>query len=171
MGTWFSKSKRVAVELSGTIGTREISRGGAKLKIVNCLYQEGTMRTTTFGAVFEEVRDRGRILTQMEVIRDVLLSAAECADQIARHSYTRLWNVTQIAVDGGWLTLREIADLTNYGEASISAQLRHLRKPYFGAYVVVKRRRGSVTNGAWEYRIAGHCECAQLAWLFAGEQM
>ncbi len=37
------------------------------------------MRTTTFGPVFDDVRDRGRILTQMEVIRDVLLSAAECS--------------------------------------------------------------------------------------------
>ena len=129
------------------------------------------MRTTTFGPVFDGVRDRGRILTQMEVIRDVLLSAAECAGQIARPSFTRLWDVTQIAPYEGWLTLREISDLTNYGEASISAQLRHLRKPHFGAYVVVKRRRGPVTNGAWEYRIAGRCECAQLAWLFAGEQM
>ena len=129
------------------------------------------MRTTTFGPVFEDLRDRGRILSQMEVIRDVMLSAAECSGQIARQSYTRLWDVAQIAADGGWLTLREIADLTNYGEASISAQLRHLRKPHFGGYVVVKRRRGQVANSAWEYRIAGHCECAQLAWLFAGEQM
>lgn len=130
-----------------------------------------TMRTTTFGPVFEDVRDRGRVLTQMEVIRDVLLSAAECATEVAGHSYTRLWHGTQISAVGGWLTLSEIADLTNYGEASISAQLRHLRKPHFGGYVVAKRRRGSVTNAAWEYRIAGQCECAQLAWLFAGGHM
>jgi hypothetical protein len=129
------------------------------------------MRTTTFGPVFDDARDRGRILTQMEVIRDVLLSAAECAGQIARPSFSRVLDMTQISSYEGWLTLREIADLTNYGEASISAQLRHLRKPHFGGYVVVKRRRGPVTNGAWEYRIAGHCECAQLAWLFAGNHM
>ena len=129
------------------------------------------MRTTTFGPVFDELRDRGRILTQMEVIRDVLLSAAECAGQIARRSFARLLDMTQISAYEGWLTLREISDLTNYGEASISAQLRHLRKPHFGGYVVVKRRRGPAANGAWEYRIAGHCECAQLAWLFAGNHM
>lgn len=129
------------------------------------------MRTTTFGPVFDDVKDRGRVLTQMEVIRDVMLSAAECAGQIVRESYMQALDAVQIAADGGWMTLREIAELTNYGEASISAQLRHLRKPHFGGYVIVKRRRGPVTSGAWEYRIAGHCECAQLAWLFAGRSM
>lgn len=129
------------------------------------------MRTTTFGPVFEDVKDRGRILTQMEVIRDVMLSAAECTEEISRESYTRVWDATVGASDGGWMTLREIADLTSYGEASISAQLRHLRKAHFGGYVIAKRRRGPATNGAWEYRIAGHCECAQLAWLFAGRSM
>jgi hypothetical protein len=129
------------------------------------------MRTTTFGPVFEDVKDGGRILTQMEVIRDVMLSAAECTSQIAQHWYMQMSNATQVDVDGGWMSLREIAALTSYGEASISAQLRHLRKPQFGGYVIVKRRRGPVTNGAWEYRIAGHCECAQFAWLFAGHKM
>ena len=30
---------------------------------------------------------------------------------------------------------------SSYGEASISAQLRHLRKPQYGAFVVEKRQR------------------------------
>lgn len=76
--------------------------------------------------------------SQREVLRDVLLSATEC---------------------GSWLTLRELSQLTQYGEASISAQLRHLRKPRFGSYVVEKRvRRGVVLRDAehgaiWEYRL------------------
>jgi hypothetical protein len=129
------------------------------------------MRTKTFGSAFEAAKERGRIPTQMEVIRDVMLSAAECAEQILPRSHPQIWDTSQIAIDAGWMTLREIADLTNYAEASISAQLRHLRKPHFGGYVIVKRRRGPVMNGAWEYRIAGNCECAQLAWLFDGAQM
>jgi hypothetical protein len=129
------------------------------------------MRTATFGPTFDETADHGRILTQMEVIRDVMLSAAECSGQVSRKSYPQMWDSSQIAPDGGWMTLREIAGLTNYGETSISAQLRHLRKPNFGGYVIVKRRRGPFNNGAWEYRIAGRCECAQLAWLFAGAPM
>jgi len=60
------------------------------------------------------------VRTQVEVIRDVMLAAADCDT---------------------WLTLGEIAHLTRFGEASISAQLRHLRKPMFGGYRVQKRRR------------------------------
>jgi len=65
---------------------------------------------------------------------------------------------------GEWLTLAEIAALTEYGEASISAQLRHLRKPQFGGYRVEKRRRQSLLDRAvhargardaapWEYSV------------------
>jgi hypothetical protein len=42
---------------------------------------------------------------------------------------------------GVWLTLGEIAEATEFGEASISAQLRHLRKAHHGGYRVEKRRR------------------------------
>ena len=45
--------------------------------------------------------------TQREVLRDVMLSASEC---------------------GAWLTLAELAGMTRYPAASISAQLRHLKK-------------------------------------------
>jgi hypothetical protein len=48
-----------------------------------------------------------------------------------------------VSMRGEWLTLSEIAAQTEYGEASISAQLRHLRKPQFGGYRVEKRRRHS----------------------------
>jgi hypothetical protein len=129
------------------------------------------MGTNSFGSAFKGARDRNRARTQMEVIRDVMLSAAECAGQISAQLNVQMWDASQIVTDDGWMTLREISELTNYGEASISAQLRHLRKPQFGGYVVVKRRRGTAMNSAWEYRIAGHCECAQLAWLFSGAQM
>jgi hypothetical protein len=60
---------------------------------------------------------------------------------------------------GNWLTLRELALMTGFGEASISAQLRHLRKPEFGAFVVEKRCRdaaevvGRYAGPVWEYRM------------------
>ena len=75
---------------------------------------------------------------QREAVRDVMLEARRfCA----------------------WLTLRQIARLTGYGEASISAQLRHLRKPQYGGFVVAKRccgrgKSGSTGDGRrWEYRL------------------
>jgi len=59
-----------------------------------------------------------------------------------------------------WLTLEELTKLTHYPPASISAQLRHLRKLEFGGYEVEKRQRlsGSILHGedfgtVWEYRL------------------
>jgi hypothetical protein len=56
-------------------------------------------------------------------------------------------------IDGKWRTLREIANATNDPEASVSAQLRHLRKERFGKYVVNLRSRGDPKNGLWEYQL------------------
>jgi hypothetical protein len=88
--------------------------------------------------------DRGKRVagrSQREVLRDVMLSAAEC---------------------GTWMTLRELARLTSFGETSISAQLRHLRKQRYGAFVIDKQVRkcgddgGAAEHGAvWEYRLRG----------------
>ena len=61
---------------------------------------------------------------------------------------------------GSWMTLQELAQVTNYAEGSISAQLRHLRKPEYGGFVVEKRcrkerRAGRVygQRAVWEYRV------------------
>jgi hypothetical protein len=76
---------------------------------------------------------------QRDVLCDVMLSARQCET---------------------WLTLDELAKLTHYPPASISAQLRHLRKPENGGYVVEKRPRtvGKVLRGedfgtVWEYQL------------------
>ncbi len=76
---------------------------------------------------------------QRDVLCDVMLSARECET---------------------WLTLDELAKLTHYPPASISAQLRHLRKPQFGGFVVRKRQRtsGKILRGEdfgtiWEYQL------------------
>jgi DNA-binding transcriptional regulator GbsR (MarR family) len=76
--------------------------------------------------------------TQREVLRDVMLSAGKY---------------------GAWMTLHELARLTRYGETSISAQLRHLRKARCGGYVLEKRvRKPEVVASeehfvVWEYRL------------------
>ena len=57
---------------------------------------------------------------QRDVLCDVMLSASQCDT---------------------WLTLDELAMLTHYPPASISAQLRHLRKQEFGGYEVEKQQR------------------------------
>ena len=76
--------------------------------------------------------------TQRDVVRDVMLAAGKY---------------------GAWMTLRELATLTRYGETSISAQLRHLRKTRCGGFVLEKRVRkpGVVSSEehfvVWEYRL------------------
>ena len=76
---------------------------------------------------------------QRDVLRDVMLSAQQCET---------------------WLTLDELAKLTHYPPASISAQLRHLRKAEYGGFVVEKRCRetgkgvrGEDFGAVWEYRL------------------
>ncbi len=88
----------------------------------------------------ERLVGRVRLRTQRDVPRDVMLSANEC---------------------GAWLTLAELAGMTRYPAASISAQLRHLKKPEFGNYELEKRMRdgadlysGNAHGAVWEYRLS-----------------
>ncbi len=54
---------------------------------------------------------------------------------------------------GGWWTLRELEARTDSPGASVSAQMRHLRKKRFGSHTVERRPRGDRRNGLWEYRL------------------
>ena len=59
----------------------------------------------------------------------------------------RVYNVMN---DGIPRTLAQIARATGDPEASVSAQLRHLKKDRFGAFIVEKEHKG---NGLYEYRL------------------
>ena len=59
----------------------------------------------------------------------------------------RIWEVVK---DGKWVTLGELAQKTGDPEASISAQLRHLRKKRFGGHKVEKE---FIKNGLYRYRV------------------
>lgn len=61
----------------------------------------------------------------------------------------RVYNVLRA---GTWHTLADIAERTNDPEASVSARIRDLRKPEFGAFKVARRRMPG-SNGQWQYRI------------------
>ena len=62
----------------------------------------------------------------------------------------RVWDAM---VGGLWWTLDELSERTGDPPASISAQMRHLRKDKFGAHTIEKRRRGLEDSGLWEYRL------------------
>jgi hypothetical protein len=80
-----------------------------------------------------------RTPTQLDVLRQVMLLAAQY---------------------DSWMTLEELARKTHFPEPSISAQLRHLRKPRHGAFTVAKRRRmgdealrTNTHERVWEYQV------------------
>ena len=52
--------------------------------------------------------------------------------------------------DGRWRSLGQIEELTGDPQASISAQLRHLRKPRFGGHAVEKKYLG---DGLYHYKL------------------
>jgi len=79
------------------------------------------------GPAYDPSRDHARLTSQMQRIKTLM------ADQ-------------------AWRTLAEIESVTGDPPASISAQLRHLRKKRFGSYVVERRQRGT-TAGLYEYRV------------------
>ena len=83
------------------------------------------------GSVCEPEIDGKRLGKQCEKIRDYMLK-------------------------NSWKTLAEIEEVLGYPQASISAQLRHLRKERFGGYGVEKHRRlkeNGEPGGTWEYLV------------------
>jgi len=77
------------------------------------------------GSDYQADRDDDRLVKQHERIRDLML-------------------------DEHWRTLEDIAQVTGDPPASISAQLRHLRKKRFGGWVVEKQHLG---RGLYQYRL------------------
>jgi hypothetical protein len=101
--------------------------------VSNCIASRETKMNTETAIPSLHDHDRDDA-TQLGMIRDLMLEAS------AR---------------GAWLTLPEIGESTAFGEASISAQLRHLRKARHGRYRVEKRQR----------RLR-QCEPGQASWLW-----
>lgn len=77
------------------------------------------------GVSYEPVRDDARLTGQL----------------------LRIWEFVK---SGGWYTLNQIANATGDPQASVSAQLRHLRKTRFGAHEV---QRSHIANGLYHYRV------------------
>ena len=81
----------------------------------------------TFGPTYDPALDEPRLTTQLERVKAYL----------STHQ---------------WYTLAEIEAYTGYPQASISSQIRHLRKRKHGQYQIDKRRRVN-GKGTWEYRL------------------
>jgi hypothetical protein len=95
---------------------------------MNQLTLEDYLRSARFEGPADNARDCDRLCGQILRVYDALYA-------------------------GHWLTLNEIHQATGDPEASISAQLRHLRKHRFGGHDIRKRRRND--GNQWEYRLNG----------------
>src|SRR5258708_31336769 len=89
---------------------------------------------------------RRRGMSQGQTTEPVALPAARASDGMFRPGRTQretLLTVLRLAARyEQWVTLQELAGKTKFPPASISAQLRHLRKALYGGWVVAERRRG-----------------------------
>lgn len=74
---------------------------------------------------------------------------------------SQLDDIQGLMRDGTWRTLGEISHITGHPAASVSAQLRHLRRPEFGSWTVEKRSRGDRARGLFEYRLLPGGACAE----------
>ncbi len=88
-------------------------------------FDEYIERARFNGADYKHDRDAGRLGEQLKRVYDVLKS-------------------------GQWFTLSEIEERTGDPQASISAQMRHLRKPRFGSHTIEKIY---IENGLYKYRM------------------
>jgi hypothetical protein len=78
------------------------------------------------GETYEPEKDQKRLGKQLFLIRDIMSH-------------------------GRWERLPELSRITGYPEQSISARIRDLRKPRFGAYKIERRRVSD--SGTFEYRM------------------
>lgn len=65
----------------------------------------------------------------------------------------QLLRIFTLMKDGNWRSLDEISNLTGDPHASISAQLRNLRKHRFGGHEVLRQPRGNRFHGLFEYKL------------------
>jgi hypothetical protein len=78
-------------------------------------------------------------------------SGADCNRMEDRERLTgQIKRIYDLMKDRQWRTLTQIAEHTCDPEASISAQLRNLRKARFGGYVVERQNCG---GGLFQYRL------------------
>jgi len=73
----------------------------------------------------------------------------------------QVFRIFGLMIDGRWRTLGEIERATGDPPASISAQLRHLRKARFGLWQIDKRHRGKETSGLYEYKLGAPAPLAE----------
>ncbi len=126
---------------SVAVGDRSIDDGSERIMMMFNQYQVG-QQTTIFDPVTHHERNIGKF-SGSDYIKSI-------DEPRLKKQYIVIRDLMQ---DGKWRTLQEIESKTGYPQASISAQLRNLRKKSFGGHNVEKKRRGNTSSGLFEYKL------------------
>ena len=96
----------------------------------------------------------GFLNTLAEALRQKRFDGAAYEHELDQKRLSRQYDIIyNLMKDEKWRTLRRIYVITGFPESSISAQLRHMRKPRFGSHTVNRRRNLSAGAGVFEYQL------------------
>lgn len=74
-------------------------------------------------------------------------------DQDNHRLTTQYDNIFNYMKDGVYRSLYQISKNLDYPESSVSAQLRHMRKPRFGSHTINRKRIKTPTGGTYMYQL------------------
>lgn len=74
-------------------------------------------------------------------------------DRDRRRLRGQIKRIFDLMKDGRYRSLDEIASITGDPHASVSAQLRNMRKPKFGGHIVNRRY---INNGLYQYQLVAN---------------
>lgn len=95
--------------------------------------------------------DNGIIPTEQEYYSKFKFDGADIVPERDNKRLTKQYDaIFNLMKDGEWRTLNQIASQLGYGEASISAQLRHTRKERNGGHTL---NREYVGDGLYQYQL------------------
>ena len=93
-------------------------------------------------------------MEQLEIDFNTRFNGSDYIPEFDQERLTgQIKRIYSLMIDGKWRTLNEIENTTSDPQASISAQLRHLRKERFGSHIIQKQRRGKPSDGLFEYKL------------------
>lgn len=157
------ESLRVFGDTCDTFELKKIT-SRMKQKLINIINDAATGQLTVddVATKCEELFNENQIGQQFSIFDEAVQTPKKSthfdgSDIIVEFDHERLSKqlkcIYDLMIDEEWRTLRHIEWKTGYPQASISAQLRHLRKPKMGSHTVNKRRKGEAKSGLFEYQL------------------
>ena len=94
------------------------------------------------------------MINQLDIFQEIRFNGPDYVPELDDVRLTgQILRVYELMKDARWRSLDDIARATGDPHASISAQLRHLRKERFGGHEVNKKRAGDEKSGLFIYQL------------------